>query len=73
MANNFLTVQFLHLYISVRFDVSVNCTALYGLMTNNIAIDRTVSENMSENLHLKILRSIIAIARKRDLYRRFIR
>ena len=39
VAGDFLSIQFIYLYISFALYVTVNCTALYALMTHHITVN----------------------------------
>lgn len=73
VASDILSVQFVYFNISLGLDISVNRTALYALVTNNITVYGAVSYNVSINLHRKILRSVVAIMWECNFDWRFIR
>ena len=64
VANDLLGIQFVNFNIPLGFDISVNRTTLYALVTNNITVYGASSYNVSINLYLEILRSVVAIVRK---------
>ena len=65
-AGNFPCVQFADLDIALAPDVAVDLSAFDGLMTYHVAVDGAVRDHVSPDLHLEILRAVIAIMRKRD-------
>ena len=68
IADDLLCIQLVHIDISFAFYIPVNCTACYCLMAHHISVNRAVRYNVSVNLYLEILRSVIAIVGKNDLY-----
>ena len=73
VTDDFLCIQFVHIDISFTLYIPVNCAAFYSLMAHNISVNGTVRYDMSVNLHLEILCSIVTIVRKGNFNRGLVR
>lgn len=73
VTNDLLCIQFVYVDISFTLYISVNCAAFYSLMAHHISVNGTVRYDMSVNLYLEILCSIVAIVRKGNFNRGLIR
>jgi len=72
ITKNFLTVQFLYIYISVGFHIAVDCAAVYALMADDVAVDGAVGNQVSVNFNFEILGFIVTVVWKSDFDRRFV-
>ena len=57
-------VQFTNLYISFCACIAIDLRTLDGLMTNHIALDGAIGNDMAIHFHLEILCAVIAVAWK---------
>ena len=73
VTNDLLCIQFFYIDISFALYIPVNCAAHYSLMTYHISVNGTIGYNVSVNLYLEILCSIVAIVRKGNFNRGLVR